>query len=535
MSSGDDDIESVGDDEEVVARLKQGWAVMVRVIAGRNLANKDLIGKSDGYVHVKLEGTGEEFTTTVIDNNLNPQWGQVFEFYVPERLDLSRVKMTFTVWDKDTIGHDDYLGTVDVVGLVGTQDEKWFELKPTREGREKSRVEGDLLLAWRTQPAALPVDTPYWLLDVEVVEAVGLVGKSMDGTSNPQVSVWMDGWNVWTYQTPPVDKTRSPQWGNKWAFVLAPTSEGPAKGLLKAVVTHFVKTGAGKYLGEIENLDVSALPVGEEDDSWHTLVAAGDNAKATVNGNLHLKVKLYEGPKPPPRNDSLSLHVRFFDIDGDGIITIKEAERAIREMGFSPLLSWLLARLILPLLPSDKVTTLSTGTRHPDAGFFRLADGSFDEEAFEQWFWDSDTDHSGGLSFGEIWDASVKISKNPIVLSANLGEVGALWLLLKDEHGQLSRKKLHDFVTGVFFAEVIASRRQELHLGYYQRAEASENTPLLGNEASSLSAASSSSAAGGTATVRPVQTSQKKQKRKSSKKYDDDDDDDDNDDNDDDL
>mmetsp|Transcript_17252 Transcript_17252/g.29731 ORF Transcript_17252/g.29731 Transcript_17252/m.29731 type:complete len:132 (+) Transcript_17252:92-487(+) len=95
-----------------------------------NLADKDMIGKSDPYVKFELEqdntfkdkNYGEMISTTKQDD-LNPTYDETFNFNIPE---LKNMVLTVKVMDKD-VGKDGKLGKckikLDKLGLDPTPHE----------------------------------------------------------------------------------------------------------------------------------------------------------------------------------------------------------------------------------------------------------------------------------------------------------------------------------------------------------------------------------------------------------------------------
>ena len=81
-------------------------AIFVHVKRAVNLRSADFMGKSDPYVRFDF---ATDLTTSVIDNNNNPQWDECFLV-----ADDGRTPLHFTVFDSDAgvvvDGSDDFLG-----------------------------------------------------------------------------------------------------------------------------------------------------------------------------------------------------------------------------------------------------------------------------------------------------------------------------------------------------------------------------------------------------------------------------------------
>lgn len=63
--------------------LKLQGKLRVTVVKATALKNKEKIGKSDPYVRLYVRVLFKK-KTKVIDNNLNPEWNEVFEFDVED-------------------------------------------------------------------------------------------------------------------------------------------------------------------------------------------------------------------------------------------------------------------------------------------------------------------------------------------------------------------------------------------------------------------------------------------------------------------
>ncbi|KAG0553942.1 hypothetical protein KC19_12G051100 [Ceratodon purpureus] len=89
--------------------LKLQGKLRVTVVRATNLKNMEKIGKSDPYVRLYVRVLFKK-KTKVIDNNLNPEWNEVFEFDVE---DTETQSLVLQVKDED-IGTDKELGITTV-------------------------------------------------------------------------------------------------------------------------------------------------------------------------------------------------------------------------------------------------------------------------------------------------------------------------------------------------------------------------------------------------------------------------------------
>ena len=64
--------------------LKPHGKLTVTVVPAESLKNKELIGKSDPYVVLFIRPMFRE-KTSVIDDNLNPQWNETFEMIAEDK------------------------------------------------------------------------------------------------------------------------------------------------------------------------------------------------------------------------------------------------------------------------------------------------------------------------------------------------------------------------------------------------------------------------------------------------------------------
>ncbi|XP_031421334.1 LOW QUALITY PROTEIN: extended synaptotagmin-1 [Clupea harengus] len=118
--------------------------VRIHLLEAENLAAKDnyikgvLAGKSDPYAVLRV-GT-QTFTSRHVDNNLNPQWREMYEVIVHE---VPGQELEVEVFDKDH-DQDDFLGRVkldlDIVRKARLLDE-WFPLKDAPSGQVHLRLE----------------------------------------------------------------------------------------------------------------------------------------------------------------------------------------------------------------------------------------------------------------------------------------------------------------------------------------------------------------------------------------------------------
>jgi len=99
----------------------------VKIISGHDLPAMDVIGTSDPYATVTY--AGRKRTTAVIMKNLNPRWGQTYDFPFLNGTQRHE-KLKITVYDWDRFGDHDLIGEadIDVPDLDAPVVHGWFDL-----------------------------------------------------------------------------------------------------------------------------------------------------------------------------------------------------------------------------------------------------------------------------------------------------------------------------------------------------------------------------------------------------------------------
>ncbi|XP_078440724.1 calcium-dependent lipid-binding (CaLB domain) family protein [Wolffia australiana] len=210
----------------------------VKVIRALKLKKKDLIGKSDPYVKMKLsEEKLPSKKTSVKHSNLNPEWNEEFNLVVK---DPSSQILEFLVYDWEQVGKHEKMG-MNVIALKDLTPDEPKELTldllknmdPKDPQNEKSR--GQLIVAATYKPFKeddldnLPEDdgsggtvvekapdgTPSGggLLVVVVHEGQDLEGKHH---TNPFVRILFRGEER---KTKHVKKNRDPRWEEEFTFM----------------------------------------------------------------------------------------------------------------------------------------------------------------------------------------------------------------------------------------------------------------------------------------------------------------------------
>uniref|UniRef100_A0A1W7RA52 E3 ubiquitin-protein ligase n=1 Tax=Hadrurus spadix TaxID=141984 RepID=A0A1W7RA52_9SCOR len=138
-----------GQNEELGEDDEPGRLLRLKIIAGHNLAKKDIFGASDPYVHIDLVNSRNEevidsIHTKTKKKTLNPRWEEEFIFMVKPH----HHRMVMEVFDENRLTRDDFLGMVELpLQNIPTErpgqyiPHKYYILRP-RSAR--SRVKGHL-------------------------------------------------------------------------------------------------------------------------------------------------------------------------------------------------------------------------------------------------------------------------------------------------------------------------------------------------------------------------------------------------------
>ncbi|XP_036310464.1 extended synaptotagmin-1 [Pipistrellus kuhlii] len=203
--------------------------IRIHLLAARGLSSKDkyvkglIEGKSDPYAIVRV-GT-QTFCSRVIDEELNPQWGETYEVIVHE---VPGQEVEVEVFDKDP-DKDDFLGRMKLdVGKVlqaGVLDE-WFPLQGG-QGQVHLKLEWlsllpdadklEQVLQWNRGVSSRPEPPSAAILVVYLDRAQDLPLKKGNKEPNPMVQLSVQ--DV-TRESKAVYNTNSPVWEEAFRFFL---------------------------------------------------------------------------------------------------------------------------------------------------------------------------------------------------------------------------------------------------------------------------------------------------------------------------
>ncbi|XP_058825898.1 E3 ubiquitin-protein ligase Nedd-4-like isoform X4 [Topomyia yanbarensis] len=170
----------------------------IKVIAGQQLAKKDIFGASDPYVRIDLNTiAGDENIDSVLTKTkkktLNPRWDEEFIF----RVKPNEHKLVFQVFDENRLTRDDFLGMVELPLSQLPKEtadgapipNKSYPLRPRRSVGARSKVRGQLdLYHAYVQDLNASGET-----DWEIIETNNSISSSSNGGGGA-VDVLPSGW-----------------------------------------------------------------------------------------------------------------------------------------------------------------------------------------------------------------------------------------------------------------------------------------------------------------------------------------------------
>ncbi|CAM6123992.1 unnamed protein product [Calypogeia fissa] len=279
----------------------------VKVVRARNLAAKDAGGTSDPYVTVVV---GElKAKTQVIPKDLNPEWNKVFAFSKDK---LIGPFLEISVWDKDLVGTDDFLGALSFL-LEEIPSRRppesplaplWYKLE---ERPGKTRVKGELMLAlwmgnqadeafqeaWQSDTGGIAhfrskvyLSPKLWYLRVHIIEAQDLLPPDKGRQAEPFVEVSLGPVQIKKLFVPNAKGT-NPVWNKDLMFVAAE----PFEELLQVTVKDRVGPTKDEIMGTTR-IELGHIPRRLDfrrqiNSSWYVLDSTD---KGVFRGRIHLRI-----------------------------------------------------------------------------------------------------------------------------------------------------------------------------------------------------------------------------------------------------
>ena len=118
------------------------------IVRAEDLTGKDKTGLSDPYCSLQYGG-GQSARTPVKDQELNPVWNERFAFRVKKK----ECKLRLTVWDRDDLSKDDFLGRLDIrVVHNALYEPRTMRLQLEKRSR-RSNISGFLTVELQYVPA----------------------------------------------------------------------------------------------------------------------------------------------------------------------------------------------------------------------------------------------------------------------------------------------------------------------------------------------------------------------------------------------
>ena len=172
---------------------------------------------------------------------------------------------------------------------------------------------------------------------------------------------------------------------------------------------------------------------------------------------------------------ALQNHAAFFDLDKDGMVSVKETDQAMRSLGLAGISSAPTALAInagLGRATSGRLLDVSVENIHKGkhAGDTGILDekGNFVPAKFEELWKKFDADKDGALNQAEI-DRMIASNNDNAGLSSGVVASRGEWYLLLDLAGQknprgertLTRERVQSFYDGTLFPKIASERAAE--------------------------------------------------------------------------
>ncbi|XP_049280679.1 E3 ubiquitin-protein ligase Nedd-4-like isoform X3 [Anopheles funestus] len=207
----------------------------IKVVAGLQLAKKDIFGASDPYVRIDVNQINGDATvlskfTKTKKRTLNPKWNEEFIL----RVKPTEQKLVLQVFDENRLTRDDFLGMVEIPLVEVLMERpgitipvKNYPLRPRRSVRARSNVRGELQLYHAYIIDQYPNETDWEMIESNPVPAVSSTPRT--STSNGATYELPQGWeerqdaNGRTYYVNHV--ARSTQWERPTAVPMETIAE----------------------------------------------------------------------------------------------------------------------------------------------------------------------------------------------------------------------------------------------------------------------------------------------------------------------
>uniref|UniRef100_A0A3P9AD91 Synaptotagmin-like protein 5 n=1 Tax=Esox lucius TaxID=8010 RepID=A0A3P9AD91_ESOLU len=225
-------------------------ALNVLVKEGRNLATGDeRRQRTDAYVKAYLlpdKSRQSKRKTSIKANTINPVFNENLR-YIISHSQLETRTLQLSVWHHDRIGHNSFLGEVELTfdsWEFATNLEEWYSLQPKMDSKMDSTLQykGELTVVLKYIPAEknlmLPLDQVQvkkgflkgkktsiklpkgGMVELLVKEAKNLTAVKSGGTSDPFVKGYLlpDNSKSTKHKTAVVRRTVNPQWNHTFTY-----------------------------------------------------------------------------------------------------------------------------------------------------------------------------------------------------------------------------------------------------------------------------------------------------------------------------
>ncbi|XP_040172686.1 E3 ubiquitin-protein ligase Nedd-4-like isoform X6 [Anopheles arabiensis] len=215
--------------------LDGAYPLRIKVVAGLQLAKKDIFGASDPYVRIDVNQISGDATvlskfTKTKKRTLHPKWNEEFIL----RVNPAEHKLVLQVFDENRLTRDDFLGMVEL-SLDQLPKERpgveipirSYPLRPRRSVRARSNVRGELQLYHAFIVDQDSNETDWEMVDSNPVTSVASTPRT--STSNAAAFELPQGWeerqdaNGRTYYVNHV--ARSTQWERPTAVPMEAIAE----------------------------------------------------------------------------------------------------------------------------------------------------------------------------------------------------------------------------------------------------------------------------------------------------------------------
>ncbi|XP_022235798.1 synaptotagmin-7-like [Limulus polyphemus] len=215
----------------------------LKIIQGRDLPAKDIIGTSDPYVKVYLlPDKKHKLETKVKHRTLNPRWNETLYFEGYPLYKLQKSILYLHVFDYDRFTRDDPIGDVYLPLSQFDLTQKptfWKSIKPAEDTKL-----GEILVTLIYIPRTSE-------LSISLIKARNLKAKDINGSSDPYVKVWLHRGDkrVEKKKTKIHNRTLNPVFNETFQFIVP--WEHIRETYLSVTVMDFDTIGRNEHIGKV--------------------------------------------------------------------------------------------------------------------------------------------------------------------------------------------------------------------------------------------------------------------------------------------